>query len=75
MIATCSGIGINCTNPPSGCFDFRLDDGNHVVFRFDDILRWAAGDMSGIQPGDERMVIELLAKAIKPLLQLAPSPA
>ena len=64
------GIGINCTNPPAGSLDFCLDDGRHIVFRFDDILKWAAGDTSGVHIGDERLVIMLLAKVAKSSLRL-----
>ena len=67
-------VGSGCTNPPAGCLEFRLDDGRHVVYSIDDVLQWSDGDTSSIQPGDERLVIELLAKVAKLPLRLAPAP-
>jgi hypothetical protein len=69
------GTGIGCTNPPAGCLDFLLDDGRHVVYSVAEILSWSDGNTSSIQPGDERLVITLLALVAKLSLHLAPPPA
>ena len=74
IILDVPGIGIGCTNPPAGCLEFRLDDGRRVVYYIDDVIDWAAGDMSSIKPGNERLAIMLLARVATLSLQLAPLP-
>ena len=75
IILDVPGIGIGCTNPPAGCLEFRLDDGRRVVYYIDDVIDWAAGDMSSIKPGNERLAIMLLARVATLSLQLARLPS